>query len=106
MNEKKKVMIAYDGSAYADAALDDLRRAGLPREAEALIVTVSDGLVSASSPIAEVAGTALHRVGCFQPSPWQRSRPRGCSQRQEHLRSKRADVSCHTSPTGKCVPKS
>jgi nucleotide-binding universal stress UspA family protein len=59
MNEKKKVMIAYDGSTYADAALDDLRRAGLPRDAEALIVTVSDGLVGTSSPVAEVAGTAL-----------------------------------------------
>lgn len=55
-----KVMIAYDGSAYADAALDDLPRAGLPREAEALVVSVGDGLVSAYSPIAaEVAGTAL-----------------------------------------------
>ena len=59
MNERKKVLIAYDGSAYADAALDDLRRAGLPREAEALIVTVGDGLVSTPSPLAEVAGTAL-----------------------------------------------
>ena len=58
MNERKKVLIAYDGSAYADAALDDLRRAGLPREAEALIVSVSDGLVSTSSPVAEVAGIA------------------------------------------------
>ncbi|HEX7175870.1 MAG TPA: universal stress protein [Pyrinomonadaceae bacterium] len=54
-----KVLIAYDGSAYADAALDDLRRAGLPREAEALIVSVGDGLVSTSTPMAEVAGTAL-----------------------------------------------
>ncbi|HEY0171692.1 MAG TPA: universal stress protein [Pyrinomonadaceae bacterium] len=52
-------MIAYDGSAYADAALDDLRRAGLPREAEALIVSVGDGLVSVYSPLAEIAGTAL-----------------------------------------------
>lgn len=59
MNERKKVLIAYDGSVYADAALDDLPRAGLPREAEALIVTVSDGLVSVSSPVAEVAGAAL-----------------------------------------------
>lgn len=59
MNERKRVFIAYDGSAYADAALDDLRRAGLPREAEALIVTVSDGLVSASSSVAELAGPAL-----------------------------------------------
>lgn len=59
MNERKKVLIAYDGSAHADAALADLRRAGLPREAEALIVTVGDGLVSTSSPLAEVAGIAL-----------------------------------------------
>jgi hypothetical protein len=34
-------MIAYDGSAHADAALGDLRRAGLPREAEALLVSVA-----------------------------------------------------------------
>jgi nucleotide-binding universal stress UspA family protein len=54
-----KVLIAYDGSAYADAALDDLRRAGLPREAEALIVSVSDGLVNPSSSIADIAGPAL-----------------------------------------------
>lgn len=59
MEGRMKVMIAYDGSAYADAALDDLRRAGLPREAEALIVSVGDGLVSAYTPLAEVAGTAL-----------------------------------------------
>lgn len=59
MEDRMKVMIAYDGSAHADAALDDLRRAGLPREAEALIVTVSDSLVSASSSMAEIAGTAL-----------------------------------------------
>lgn len=58
MENRMKVMIAYDGSDYADAALDDLRRAGLPREAEALIVSVSDGLVNTSSSMAEVAGTA------------------------------------------------
>src|SRR3712207_8455844 len=59
MNGRMKVLIAYDGSAYADAALDDLRRAGLPREAEALIVSVSDGLVDPSSSIADVTGSAL-----------------------------------------------
>jgi nucleotide-binding universal stress UspA family protein len=59
MEGRKKVMIAYDGSAFADAALDDLRRAGLPREAEALIVSVGDGLVSSYSPVADIAGTAL-----------------------------------------------
>lgn len=59
MEDRMKVMIAYDGSAYADAALDDLLYAGLPRRAEALIVSVGDGLVSTSSPIAEVVGTVL-----------------------------------------------
>lgn len=57
--KRMRVLIAYDGSAYADAALDDLRSAGLPPEADALIVSVSDGLMKTSSPIAEVAGTAL-----------------------------------------------
>src|SRR5688572_33476681 len=39
---KMKVLLAYDGSSHADAALDDLQRAGLPREAEALIISVAD----------------------------------------------------------------
>jgi hypothetical protein len=33
-----KILIAYDGSDCADAALDDLQRAGLPADAEAQIV--------------------------------------------------------------------
>ena len=37
-----RLLIGYDGSESADAALSDLRFAGLPREAEAVIVTVAD----------------------------------------------------------------
>jgi nucleotide-binding universal stress UspA family protein len=37
-----RLLIAYDGSACADAALDDLRHAGLPAVLEAVIVTVAD----------------------------------------------------------------
>ena len=37
-----KVLIAYDGSKSADAALDDLQVAGLPPHAEALIVSVGE----------------------------------------------------------------
>jgi nucleotide-binding universal stress UspA family protein len=29
-----KILLAYDGSECADAALDDLRRAGLPSDAQ------------------------------------------------------------------------
>lgn len=37
-----KILIAYDGSECAEAALDDLQRAGLPDEAEALVVSVTE----------------------------------------------------------------
>ena len=42
MSEKMKILIAYDGSEYADNAINELPRAGLPREAEALIVNVRE----------------------------------------------------------------
>jgi nucleotide-binding universal stress UspA family protein len=42
MQGMMRILIAYDGSACADAALDDLRRAGLPTALEALVVTVAD----------------------------------------------------------------
>lgn len=40
MKEQMKILIGYDGSPCADAALDDLRRAGLSRDAQAIILTV------------------------------------------------------------------
>jgi len=46
-----KILIGYDGSDSSDAALDDLKRAGLPHDSEALIVSVGDLLMS--SPSAE-----------------------------------------------------
>lgn len=42
LKKRMKVMIAYDGSIYADAAIDDLRRAGLSQNGEALIISVAD----------------------------------------------------------------
>lgn len=59
MGGRMRVLIAYDGSAYADAALEDLLHAGLPDNMEALVVSVADGLVNVHSSLAEVAGTAL-----------------------------------------------
>jgi nucleotide-binding universal stress UspA family protein len=52
MNERMKVMIAYDGSSYADAAIDDVFRAGLQPNPEILIVSVMD-LSAVSPPISE-----------------------------------------------------
>lgn len=42
MSRNLKLLIAYDGSSYADAALDDLKKAGLPENAEALIFSVAE----------------------------------------------------------------
>jgi hypothetical protein len=43
VSEQMKILIAYDGSDCANAALEDLHlhRAGLPRVAEALIMSVA-----------------------------------------------------------------
>lgn len=37
-----RLMIAYDGSSYANAVIDDLPRAGLPTDSEVMVATVAD----------------------------------------------------------------
>jgi nucleotide-binding universal stress UspA family protein len=54
-----KILLAYDGSESADAALRDLKRAGLPDEAEALIVSVADVFMPAAMSNYEIAEQAL-----------------------------------------------
>ena len=44
-----RILIGYDGSKHSDEALEDLKLAGLPREARGLVVSVADALSSASS---------------------------------------------------------
>lgn len=38
----RKLLIGYDGSEHGDAAIDDLQRAGLPQDVEAIVLTVAD----------------------------------------------------------------
>ncbi len=54
-----KILIGHDGSQSADAALVDLQRAGLPAEAEALVVSVADVMMVPATPVYELAGEAL-----------------------------------------------
>ena len=54
-----KILIGHDGSQSADAALVDLQRAGLPHEAEVLIVSVADIMMVPTTPSYELAGQAL-----------------------------------------------
>jgi nucleotide-binding universal stress UspA family protein len=42
MEDKMKLLIGYDGSCHADAALDELQQAGLPQDVEAIILSVAD----------------------------------------------------------------
>jgi nucleotide-binding universal stress UspA family protein len=51
-----KILIAYDGSSHADAAVADLARAGMPEHGKARLVTVADVLMPPSLPSRVVAG--------------------------------------------------
>ncbi len=54
-----KILVAYDGSESADAALSDLQRAGLPLEADALVISVADVMMTPGTINYEFAGNAL-----------------------------------------------
>ena len=54
-----KILIGHDGSQSAGAALVDLQRAGLPVEADALVVSVADIMMVPQTPAYELAGEAL-----------------------------------------------
>jgi nucleotide-binding universal stress UspA family protein len=56
-----KILIGYDGSPYAEAALADLMRAGLPQKVEARVVSVSDEWIPAPGSIGG-ATTAFREV--------------------------------------------
>jgi nucleotide-binding universal stress UspA family protein len=53
-----KILIAYDGSSCADSALEDLRKAGLPRLAEAAALSVSELWM----PVLESVGAGEVRI--------------------------------------------
>jgi len=53
-----RILIGYDGSEHSDAAIDDLKRAGLPRDCDVLIASIGDLLMS-SPDLTEVLGQTL-----------------------------------------------
>jgi hypothetical protein len=40
--DRMKILIAYDGSEGAESTIDDLKRAGLPRRADAVVARLGD----------------------------------------------------------------
>lgn len=59
MQEFMKIMIAYDGSSRAEAALRDLQYAGLPRHAEAKLVSVVEPLITTGPPEAAFSAPVI-----------------------------------------------
>lgn len=53
------VLIGYDGSTFADAALDDLRCAGLPAQIQATVLSVADVFSPPPSPSGEAIAPRL-----------------------------------------------
>ena len=52
--DRMKILIAYDGSECAESAIDDLKRAGLLRRAEAIVLTIAEELFPAPTSIGGV----------------------------------------------------
>lgn len=76
MNDKKKILIGYDGSDCADAALDDLSRAGLPPEADVQILSVAEVWLPPPPPSAAEIVEQAREVEV--PADMQRVYARGC----------------------------
>ena len=78
-----KILIAYDGSACADAALDDLQRAGLPQEAEAQIISVAEVWLPPPPPSSYEIVEQARQVKV--PADLKRVYSKGCAAAQEAL---------------------
>ena len=53
MNDRVKILIGYDGSDCAEAALDDLERAGLPINVEAHVLSIAEVWLPPTPPTIE-----------------------------------------------------
>jgi hypothetical protein len=53
---RMKILIAYDGSEGAESAIDDLKRAGLPRHAEAIVLTMPFNLCKRNTLLDRIIG--------------------------------------------------
>ena len=78
-----KILIAYDGSDCADAALDDLQRAGLPSAAEAQVISVAEVWLPPPPPS---AAEILERADEVKvPADFKRVYSKGCAAMKEAL---------------------
>jgi nucleotide-binding universal stress UspA family protein len=59
MKKQMKIVVGYDGSVYCDAALEDLRFAGLPPAGQAVVVSVADDPPMPVLPTLEMVERAM-----------------------------------------------
>ncbi|MDQ5844696.1 MAG: universal stress protein, partial [Acidobacteriota bacterium] len=84
-----KILIAYDGSDCAEAALDDLQRAGLPLEAEAQILSVAEVWLPPPPPSSYEIVEEARQVKV--PADLKRVYSKGCAAAKEaHAMAERA----------------
>ena len=68
----KKLLIGYDGSGHADAAIDDLQRAGLPQDVEAIVLTVADAFLPPTVDPKDWGSSPWMRRSGNGPKKWAR----------------------------------
>jgi nucleotide-binding universal stress UspA family protein len=85
MTERMKILIGYDGSDCAEAALDDLQRAGLPASAEAHILSVAEVWLPPPPPSSVEIVEQAREVRV--PADLKRVYAKGCAAAREALSS-------------------
>ena len=85
MSDRMKILIGYDGSLCADAAIDDLGRAGLPRSAEVQILSVAEVWLPPPPPSSYEIVEQAKQVKV--PSDLRRVYAKGCKAAKDALAS-------------------
>lgn len=78
MKEPMKILVAYDGSECADAAVQDLKRAGLGAESEVVVMSLADVFVPSPA-----AGQADETLPSYMPDSVKRAHERARQKLEE-----------------------
>lgn len=68
MSAPMKVLIAYDGSPQSDIAVDDLQRAGLPTDVDAVVLTVADARILTKVGKEPFLGSSKTQISAIEAS--------------------------------------
>ena len=86
-----RILIGYDGSDGADAAIDDLRKAGLPRDVQALIVSISEVMMPSSTIGDDAVGAPMTSLRVIDALAQAKARESWRSKEAKELAAKAGD---------------